>query len=79
MAHQKKLWDASQDGDIEKIAMAINCGANVNMPDEERVPPSAGHGTLSLPAVWGNLSAYGGQQRARGGVQAAARERGLPD
>lgn len=43
MAHQKKLWDASQDGDIEKIAMAINCGANVNMPDEERFGATSLH------------------------------------
>ena len=40
MAHQKKLWDAAQDGDNDKLELAIGCGANINMPDEERVSPA---------------------------------------
>jgi ankyrin repeat protein len=43
MAHQKKLWDAAQDGDAEKMELAIGCGANVNMPDEERFGATALH------------------------------------
>lgn len=43
MAHQAKLWNASQEGDNEKISAAISCGANVNMPDEERFGATALH------------------------------------
>jgi len=43
MAHQKKLWDAAQDGDNDKLELAIGCGANINMPDEERFGATALH------------------------------------
>jgi ankyrin repeat protein len=43
MAHQKKLWDSAQDGDLDKMELAIGCGANVNMPDEERFGATALH------------------------------------
>merc|ERR1711865_1285881 len=43
MAHQKKLWDAAQDGDNDKLELAIGCGANINMPDEERSGATALH------------------------------------
>jgi len=53
MAHQKKLWDAGAEGNLDVIQTAISCGANVNMPDEERFGATA----LHMAAAGGHAAA----------------------